>query len=474
MPNKIMFLDTIQLVIELSERPESYRHPFSDKSSWKKTEYSWQQEYTLNKRTFQKMQRDGVEYLPFIKYRKRLGAHELIAEFSVPKLFHGHNFLPVLSDDTTEVLEKLLDTIHGVYGFKSITMDDLERATLSRMDCSIAIPFDSRVDLEKALKMIKDSKLDARLSVDNPAYSATSHGISIQCNQWQFCFYNKTLEYKDSIKPIIDNAYSDESTTKTGNIIQGGESPTFVSKGRLKYEPKGDVIILPSFIRECHAAGKEFLQCELRLDTKDKIKRAMTRARIEPRDLTLRQAVEGKIPMTILQRHWQSVVSGMQRTDIATNDLRIILESLLMEDLKPETKLTLAGVVSLAKEVEMQKLRDIYVDKHGRSGWQRFLEKIKSVPEIHCASDSPVFPITKAIMGTGHLTRSLWQPKHIHRPPSCLCITLTYCTRFLSSPPSPYVFPSCSPPSKSRAPPTSHVYKSHLTTYNSSCTISVN
>lgn len=401
---ELMFLDTIRLDIELWGEPSPKKYPFTDKNAWILTRESWGCKYLFNKKERKKIEGHAPEYIPTVEYCRRAGKgmlrHELRIEFSVPKLLNLHNFWPVPVGRIDEIFDKLEDVLVNIYGFQEIDRDDLEQATLSRIDCSSVVRFKSQIALNKAMHRIRATDLNSLISIDTPSFSSDAHGVSIGCDSWQFCFYDKSKEYKSGLKKMLKESWYPE-----GKIIDDADNKYNIHflRGTVKYEEKGAVSHLPLNVITAHKANNKYMQCELRLNRKHKIARALKKIGEKSRPLTLRDAIDSHIPQRILQYHWQMIIDGLPKSGIVENSMHDIGLKLMGSGLTPKKLAEAIGNCYLLKEYDAQELKPIYKELHGRNSWKRLKDSVQGLPGLQGNTES-IQPITNAIFGLEETT----------------------------------------------------------------------
>ncbi len=367
-----MFLDTVKLVIKPPYHIASDQFPLLSSNAWDRHDTHGRSTYSIKPRIRKKLTNAGGSYEPSVVYRMTtidgVRSYELILEFSVPKLLHQYNFRPASPAELDEINRKLLYSIQYTYAFYDVTPEMVEEAELSRMDCMTTVTYANAGTCQCALDRIGSAGLDKRLTVDIPAFFKQARGVNIHCKSWQFVFYDKHKEL---------------SSKRNRN-------------GGLFYEHEGDLCYVDGLLESLRSSGGSMMQCELRLNTRANIRRALKIIGEEPKTLTLKEIVEKEIPLKILRHYWSIILAGLPRYDLQVISEREALTKLMSSGLTTKEISDNFLLARLNSVFPRQTLRDLCDTTHSRSWWYSFRKRTESIPVLSDAED-PVSYITNAI-----------------------------------------------------------------------------
>lgn len=377
--NGLMFLDTVALVIRLPCHMESTRYPFkrlsnSDPLVWFYERKSWGQQYIFTRK--KSFLLGDSEYKPALKYRVRhIGyggkVHELVVEFSIPKLLLGNNFMDTSKSELDVVHSRILSSITGTYHFEDVTLEMIENATLKRMDCGSQVIFPDIESYNLAQERIGSARLSLRLDIERPQFSERSTGLSISCSSYQFVVYNKTEELRRYAK----------------------------SPKKAKFEADDEWMVEDEdFFRVITDTKKTCMRFELRFNTKAKIDNALKHIGEPARALTLQTALERNIPQRLLQWLLEQIVKGLPRADLVLASSEDVLNHVSKVEDKPDNIAKLYGYAMMERLPDQRKLREIITNGKKRSAWTSYLKKLDNLPELS-GQKEPIQPILDKVFG---------------------------------------------------------------------------
>lgn len=370
--NDSMFLDTVRIAIPLLRPMKSVSFPFGDKAHWKKITRAYCTEYVF---VAPKMFWDDLcEYIPRLTYATVLTKYglrdEIRMEFSIPKLLYQNNFLNADKSELEHVMERVTDVLNYIYHFEEVKIEDVERATVMRIDCG-TIAFLPNVEVyNMACSRIYSARMDKRIDIDAPNYSEKANGIVVKCNSWELVFYNKNEELRRYCS----------------------------SYRKAKFEENDSIMIANGFLQELDKTEVVAMRCELRLVNKRNINSALARINEDGRQLTLQNLLEHDIPRRLLQCYWLQVVEGLPRYDMLSASEEDVFNVLSSQGGTLKQLTEKMGLVTLSNLPNQHRLREAVENRSGRTGWNRFKKKLEALPEFPREKD-PIAYISDAIFG---------------------------------------------------------------------------
>lgn len=358
-----MFLDTVKIAIPVDNRFDFGMHPIQDIATWNKrtnnnaTIYSFKEDRRklLANGTFDYVPR--VEYIEFFNRYKV--SKEFQVEFSIPKLINIYNvnYLPVLSEQLDTVICKLWQVLHYNYGFRSITIEMIETAILRRMDCMATVLFPNHTLAKVAANRLKDIHIEKRVDVGSTSYRTNGELSRVTCSNWDLVVYDKLAETESITRKRIDNF------------------SFYASKEQQDLERKEPIL------EKIKEQGVGLLQCEVRFNTKAKINKALPLINEQVRDLTLREALERKIPLRLLRFYWLKCIDGAPRYDLWRASEEDTMNALLATDMSI-SQLSKSFTIARMQAMPQHDLQKIARRQHSAMWLYRLKQNAEKIPSL--------------------------------------------------------------------------------------------
>lgn len=183
-------MDTVRITIKMRAKLTPKNSPFVS--------------FGYSKNGFRQAWLNGKEYyteyglyFPTVSYMERPNgkkgsgfSYDLRIEFSAPKIVFGDNLHEITEDDYSKLRTTLLSRLH-LMGFDFISPEDINNATVSRLDVCKNVIFSSRAAMIMVINALKKANLGGEFTPFEKSYLGGGYAIGFSLKNEEISVYDK-------------------------------------------------------------------------------------------------------------------------------------------------------------------------------------------------------------------------------------------------------------------------------------------